>query len=241
MGPENVGKVESNGEEVTQEAAKGTKEVNGNTTEPEHAEEIESSNADEVTKEATKDTKEVNGHTVEPENVDKVESNGEVTEEATKETEEVNGNTVEPEKVEQVESNGDEITNSQAEAVNEDAPAKPQSQHAKTVANILQRVKNDDSMTPDEKSNTLSLLLAKFVEENGVLKNEVDIILENMKRHVEHKNTLKMMNDALKRQVDLVKEECELKLKEELAKRQESVGGYSDTMGELSTLLETQA
>ena len=34
-----------------------------------------------------------------------------------------------------------------------------------------------------------------------------------MKKHVEHKDTLKMMNDALKRQVDLVKEECELKLK----------------------------
>ena len=45
------------------------------------------------------------------------------------------------------------------------------------------------------------------------LKNEVDLILENMKKHVEHKNTLMMMNDALKRQVDLVKEECELKLK----------------------------
>ena len=34
-----------------------------------------------------------------------------------------------------------------------------------------------------------------------------------MKKHVEHKDTLKMMNDALRRQVDLIKEECELKLK----------------------------
>ena len=45
------------------------------------------------------------------------------------------------------------------------------------------------------------------------LKNEVGIIMDNMKKHVEHKDTLKMMNDALKRQVDLVKEECELRIK----------------------------
>jgi len=176
---------------------------------------------------------EVSGNNARPEKVEQVESNGEIVE--------ANDTKVETEKVEEVEPKGDEVKD--AKTANEDAPApsKPQSQHAKTVAQILQRVKNDDSMTPDEKINTLSLLLAKFVEENGVLKNEVDLILENMKKHVEHKNTLMMMNDALKRQVDLVKEECELKLKEELTKRQESMGGYSETMGELSTLLETQA
>ena len=65
--------------------------------------------------------------------------------------------------------------------------------------------------------------------------------MDNMKKHIEHKETLKMMNEALKRQMDLVKEECELRLKEEMAKRQESQGGFSDTMGELSTLLETQS
>jgi len=176
---------------------------------------------------------EVSGNNARPEKVEQVESNFEIVE--------ANDTKVETEKVEEVEPKGDEVKD--AKTANEDAPApsKPQSQHAKTVAQILQRVKNDDSMTPDEKINTLSLLLAKFVEENGVLKNEVDLILENMKKHVEHKNTLMMMNDALKRQVDLVKEECELKLKEELTKRQESMGGYSETMGELSTLLETQA
>ena len=62
-----------------------------------------------------------------------------------------------------------------------------------------------------------------------------------MKKHVEHKDTLKLMNEALKRQLDLVKEESELRIKEEVAKRQESLGGFSQTMGELSTLLETQS
>ena len=65
--------------------------------------------------------------------------------------------------------------------------------------------------------------------------------MANMKKHVEHKDTLKLMNEALKRQLDLVKEESELRIKEEVAKRQESLGGFSQTMGELSTLLETQS
>ena len=65
--------------------------------------------------------------------------------------------------------------------------------------------------------------------------------MENMKKHIEHKETLKLMNEALKRQLDLVKEECELRIKEEATKRQDSLGGYSETMGELSTLLETQS
>ena len=76
---------------------------------------------------------------------------------------------------------------------------------------------------------------------NSRLKNEVNIIMENMKKHIEHKETLKLMNEALKRQLDLVKEECELRIKEEATKRQDSLGGYSETMGELSTLLETQS
>merc|ERR1712012_1157152 len=49
------------------------------------------------------------------------------------------------------------------------------------------------------------------------------------------------MNEALKRQQDLVKKECELRIKEEMTNRQESQGGYSETMGELCTLLETQS
>lgn len=45
------------------------------------------------------------------------------------------------------------------------------------------------------------------------LKNEIGIMLEQIKKHVAAKETLKAMNEAYKRQVDLVKEECELRLK----------------------------
>merc|ERR1711953_1383415 len=112
---------------------------------------------------------------------------------------------------------------------------------AKTVAGILARVKNDTEMSDMEKIDTLCLLLSKFVEENGVLKNEIGIMLEQIKKHVAAKETLKAMNEAYKRQVDLVKEECELRLKEEQTKRQDNMGDYSATMDELSGLLETQS
>ena len=42
------------------------------------------------------------------------------------------------------------------------------SKTAQTVASILERVKNDPEMTDEDKINTLSMLLSKFVEENGV-------------------------------------------------------------------------
>merc|ERR1712242_267729 len=96
-------------------------------------------------------------------------------------------------------------------------------------------------MTDIEKIDTLCLLLSKFVEENGVLKNEVGIMLEQIKKHNSAKETLKAMNAAYKKQVDLVKEECELRLKEEMTKRQDNMGSYSTTMDELSGLLETQS
>jgi len=150
----------------------------------------------------------------------------------------------EPEKTQAVPETSEAPENGQAEAAPEQkSVAKPEEENKniKTVANILHRVKEDTEMSSDQKIDTLSMLLTKFVAENGVLKNEVNIIMDNMKKHIEHKETLKMMNEALKRQMDLVKEECELRLKEEMAKRQESQGGFSDTMGELSTLLETQS
>jgi len=155
-----------------------------------------------------------------------------------------------PEQTEVAPEPSEASENGQAEQVPEQEPVVTETEkpvveepnkNVKTVANILHKVKEDTEMSSEQKIDTLSMLLTKFVAENGVLKNEVNIIMDNMKKHIEHKETLKMMNEALKRQLDLVKEECELRIKEEMTKRQESQGGYSETMGELSTLLETQS
>merc|ERR1712029_917963 len=124
-----------------------------------------------------------------------VKEENNVSEEVPKETES-NGaveDNVSDEHPKETESNGAVENNDVPKAV------PPPNKTAKTVASILLRVKEDTEMSGEEKIDTLSMLLGKFVEENGVLIKEVE------------------------------------------AKRQESMGGYSDTMGELSTLLETQS
>merc|ERR1712106_141376 len=50
---------------------------------------------------------------------------------------------------------------------------------------------------------------------------------------------IKALNVFLKKQIDLVKQESELRLQEEQSKREQSMGGYQNTMSELSVLLET--
>ena len=69
------------------------------------------------------------------------------------------------------EQNGDanEEVNGKEEAVKENkSEPNAQNKAAKTVASILEKVKNDTEMSSDQKINTLSMLLSKFVEENGV-------------------------------------------------------------------------
>ena len=61
-------------------------------------------------------------------------------------------------------------TESNGVVENNDVPkaVPPPNKTAKTVASILLRVKEDTEMSGEEKIDTLSMLLGKFVEENGV-------------------------------------------------------------------------
>ena len=52
--------------------------------------------------------------------------------------------------------------------VNETEKPEEQNKNIKTVANILHKVKEDTEMSSDQKIDTLSMLLTKFVAENGV-------------------------------------------------------------------------
>jgi len=109
----------------------------------------------------------------------------------------------------------------------------------KTVQGIVARVKDDPDVSEKDKVDTLCLLVQKFVEENSSLKSEIEIVCDQMDKHKEAKDTLKKLNEAYKKQIVMVKEESKLRLEEEQSKRQESMGGYGNTMNELSTLLET--
>merc|ERR1712128_90461 len=87
--------------------------------------------------------------------------------------------------------------------------------------------------------DTLCILLQKFVEENQGLKNEIEIVGDQVEKHKAAKDALRTLNETYKKQIVLVKEESKLRLEEEQSKRQGSMGGYGETMTELSSLLET--
>jgi len=80
----------------------------------------------------------------------------------------------------------------------------------------------------------------KFFEENTTLRADLDIMDDNLKRHETARVAMKNLNEAYKKQMELTKEEHEVRLKEEMAKRQYSMDGYSSSITELSGLIETQ-
>jgi len=120
-----------------------------------------------------------------------------------------------------------------------DAPEDPQTKKMNTVQELVDKVKNDAHLSNSSKMDTLALLVMRFVEENSELQNEANEVNGQMKKHIEAKDAIKALNVFLKKQIDLVKQESELRLQEEQSKREQSMGGYQNTMSELSVLLET--
>ena len=54
------------------------------------------------------------------------------------------------------------------EVTETEKPVEESNKNVKTVANILHKVKEDTEMSSEQKIDTLSMLLTKFVAENGV-------------------------------------------------------------------------
>jgi len=110
-----------------------------------------------------------------------------------------------------------------------------------SVLQIIGKIKNDPKLSEKDKMETISLLLQKFVEENQALKGDIEIVSEQMNKQIEAKEAVKTLNEAYKKQIVLVREESKLRLEEEQAKRMDTVGGYSNSVTELSSLLETHS
>jgi len=110
-----------------------------------------------------------------------------------------------------------------------------------TVMGIISRVRSDPNLSDKDKIDTLSLLVQKFVEENQGMREDITSLSEQMSKHQEAKKAMKALNEAYKKQIEMVREEGKLRLEEEQSKRQDSMGGYSNSMSELATLLETQS
>merc|ERR1712025_329065 len=111
----------------------------------------------------------------------------------------------------------------------------------KTVQELIDKVKNDSNMANSSKMDTLAILVMRFVEENSELQNEANMVKDQMKKHKEAKDAIKALNEFLKKQIELVKQESALRLEEEQTKRDQSVGGYETTLNDLSGLLENHA
>jgi len=107
------------------------------------------------------------------------------------------------------------------------------------VDGILAKIKSDSSMPDTDKVDTLCLLLQKIIKENHMLKSEMGLMVEQMEKNNQAKEAVKLLNTAYKKQIELVREENELRVKEEGLKRQECVDTYTTTMGEITELLET--
>jgi hypothetical protein len=71
------------------------------------------------------------------------------------------------------------------------------------------------------------------------MKEELKNLTEQAEKQDQTKGALNNLITALKAQVQLTKEEGELKLKEETHKRIECSKSFQNTMTELSTLIET--
>jgi len=144
--------------------------------------------------------------------------------------------------VETVEDSKDEVNGN---TVTESAPideikAEPEDK-TKTVQDLIDKVKNDANMANSSKMDTLAILVMRFVEENSELQNEATMVKDQMKKHKEAKDAIKALNEFLKKQIELVKQESALRLEEEQSKRDQTVGGYQTTLTDLSGLLENHA
>jgi len=144
--------------------------------------------------------------------------------------------------VETVEDNKDEVNGN---TVTESKPMegiKAESEDkTKTVQDLIDKVKNDSNMANSSKMDTLAILVMRFVEENSELQNEATMVKDQMKKHKEAKDAIKALNEFLKKQIELVKQESALRLEEEQSKRDQTVGGYQTTLTDLSGLLENHA
>jgi len=144
--------------------------------------------------------------------------------------------------VETVEDNKDEVNGN---TVTESRPMegiKAESEDkTKTVQDLIDKVKNDSNMANSSKMDTLAILVMRFVEENSELQNEATMVKDQMKKHKEAKDAIKALNEFLKKQIELVKQESALRLEEEQSKRDQTVGGYETTLTDLSGLLENHA
>jgi len=101
------------------------------------------------------------------------------------------------------------------------------------VENLIEKVKEDPALTDASKLETMSMLIMKFLRENEELESEIKLVLRQTTKHIEARNAIQALNEFLKKQISVLKEEGELLLQEEKKKTEESIKNEEDS--QLST------
>jgi len=99
---------------------------------------------------------------------------------------------------------------------------------ANPVENLIEKVKEDPALTDASKLETMSMLIMKFLRENEELESEIRLVLHQTTKHIEARNAIQALNEFLKKQISVLKEEGELLLQEEKKKTEESIRNEQD-------------
>merc|ERR1719347_689820 len=103
------------------------------------------------------------------------------------------------------------------EKTEEDA-GKPVYYPGKSVSDLINKIKGDPQLTDGSKLDTLGLLIINFRKENDHIQNEITMVNQQTRKHIEAKNAINALNEFLRKQIEIIKEEGELRLEEEKAK-----------------------
>jgi len=111
----------------------------------------------------------------------------------------------------------------------------------KGVEDLIDRVKNDSLLTDEAKLDTLALLVINFRKENDQVQDEINMVNRQATKQIEAKGAIHALNEFLKRQISLIKEEGELKLEEEKVKTVESVASLHAKILEICRKIKDSA
>jgi len=95
---------------------------------------------------------------------------------------------------------------------------KPVDYPGKSVRDLINKIKTDPQLSDSGKLDTLGLLVINFRKENDHIQNEIRMVNHQTTKHIEAKIAINALNEFLRRQIDIIKEEGELLLQEEKTK-----------------------
>jgi len=126
-----------------------------------------------------------------------------------------------------------DLEKSDAHHDKEDDLGQPVDYPGKSVSDLINKIKTDSQLTDSAKLDTLGLLIINFRKENDHIQNEIRMVNHQTRKHIEAKSAINALNEFLRKQIEVIKEEGELRLQEEKSKTTEGKDeGKTETLEE---------